>query len=142
VVGRDRVTRLDTHVVAWLYAGEVERLSPTARELLERGELVISPMVQLELIYLHEAGRLSARGGDVVADLRERVGLHLSDQPFSAVVAAAADLTWTRDPFDRLIVGDAVAANSPLITKDETILSHCGLARWNATPEPRHRRLR
>jgi PIN domain nuclease of toxin-antitoxin system len=136
------VTRLDTHVVAWLYAGEVERFTPSVRQLLDEETLVISPIVQLELTNLHEIGRLSVGGSDVVADLRERVGLTLSEQPLTAVVAAAAGLSWTRDPFDRLIVGDAMAANSALVTKDDTILSHCSLARWTATPKPRRRRTR
>jgi PIN domain nuclease of toxin-antitoxin system len=134
------VIRLDTHVVVWLYAGEVERLSETARTLIESERPVISPMVQLELTYLHEAGRLTLGGADIVGDLRDRIGLAMSDQPLTAVVSAAAALTWTRDPFDRLIVGDALAASSPLITKDDTIHRNCELARWDAPPVRRRRR--
>jgi PIN domain nuclease of toxin-antitoxin system len=124
--------RLDTHVVVWLYTGETERLSAAARSALEAEPAAISPMVQLELTFLHEIGRLRLGGGDIVGDLRERLGLVLSPEPFTAVVHAAAGLSWTRDPFDRLIVGDALAANSTLITKDDTILAHCRLARWDA----------
>ena len=136
------MTRLDSHVVAWLYAGAVERFTPTVRRLLDDDPLVISPIVQLELTFLHEIGRLAVGGGDVVADLRERVGLRLSEQPLSAVVAAAAGLSWTRDPFDRLIVADALAANTTLVTKDDTILDHCSLARWGAARKPRRSRPR
>jgi len=46
------------------------------------------------------------------------------------VETEAAPLTWTRDPFDRLIVGDATGANSALLTKDSTILANCPLAEW------------
>jgi PIN domain nuclease of toxin-antitoxin system len=48
----------------------------------------------------------------------------------ASAVAAAIPLNWTRDPFDRLIVGDAIGANSQLLTKDSTILAHCTLAKW------------
>lgn len=124
------VIRLDTHVVVWLYTGEVERFSAPAAHRLETDELVISPMVGLELTYLYEIGRLTVSGAVVVADLQERLGLVLSTQHLASVVAAATPLDWTRDPFDRIIVGDALSSNSPLLTKDAVILKHCPLAEW------------
>jgi PIN domain nuclease of toxin-antitoxin system len=45
-------------------------------------------------------------------------------------VQAAMSLSWTRDPFDRLIAAHAIVANSPLITADETILENLSLATW------------
>ena len=122
--------RLDTHVVVWLYTGETERFSETAVEGLETHDLVISPMVQLELTYLHEIGRLTVSGAEIVGDLVERVGLRLSDASLAAVVHAAASLTWTRDPFDRLIVADALVAATDLLTKDSVILDHVPIAHW------------
>ena len=74
VVGLASVIRLDTHVVVWLYTGELERFTEVARESLEHDDLVVSPIVELELTYLHEIGRLSVAGTLVTADLRERVG--------------------------------------------------------------------
>jgi PIN domain nuclease of toxin-antitoxin system len=124
------VVRLDTHVVVWLFAGEVERLSPVARDRLAVSDVTISSMVELELTYLHEIGRLTVSGAEIVSDLAERIGLIRSMIPFRAAVAAAASLTWTRDPFDRLIVADALAASSQLITKDELIQANCTLALW------------
>lgn len=122
--------RLDTHVVVWLYTGQLECLSAVATESLEREDLVFSPIVELELTYLHEIGRLTVSGTQLIADLRARIGLVASGVPLIAVVAAAAPLSWTRDPFDRLIVGDALAANGPLLTKDDSIRRNCALARW------------
>jgi PIN domain nuclease of toxin-antitoxin system len=126
----DPVVRLDTHVVVWLYTGELERLSPTARQRMSASDLTISPMVELELTYLHEVGRLTVSGAEIIGDLAERIGLLRSIMPFRAAVAAAAPLSWTRDPFDRLIVADALAANSQLVTKDEVIRANCSLALW------------
>lgn len=122
--------RLDTHVVVWLYTGELERVSSPAMTAIEEGGLVISPMVELELSFLHEIGRLTVTGPEITADLRARLGLAFSDQTMSSVVAAATPLVWTRDPFDRMIAGDAVAANAPLLTKNETIRQHVPRARW------------
>lgn len=122
--------RLDTHVVVWLYSGDVDRLSGGARELIESNEPVISPAVELELTFLHEIERLTVTGADIVADLRERIGLSASTETFGAVVAAAASLHWTRDPFDRLIVADALASGASLITKDAGIRDQCRHALW------------
>lgn len=122
--------RLDTHVVAWLHAGLVDRFSDTAAELISACELVVSPMVDLELTHLFEIGRLRVTGADVVADLSERIGLRRSEVSVGALVAVASTLSWTRDPFDRLIVADALAAACPLLTKDEQIRARVDLARW------------
>jgi PIN domain nuclease of toxin-antitoxin system len=113
-----------------MYTGEVDKLTAVATELLETCDLVISPIVQLELSFLYETGRLRVTGGDIVGDLASRIGLRLSPIELIAAVHAAAPLTWTRDPFDRLIAGDALAANSRLLTKDELLRKHLALATW------------
>ena len=125
-----RVIRLDTHAVVWLYTGEIERFTPEGQRLLESEQLTVSPIVQLELTYLHEIGRLKVGGADILGDLESRVRLYTVNQPLLAVVQAAASLDWTRDPFDRLIVGDAVAVKLPLLTKDDAILANLALAVW------------
>ena len=48
---------LDTHVVVWLYAGRTDLLSAAAVEAIEEHSMAISPIVLLELEYLHEIGR-------------------------------------------------------------------------------------
>ena len=126
----DGVIRLDTHVVVWLYTGETEQLSTAAVAAIEQHELVVSPMVQLELSYLHEIGRLTIGGADIIGDLERRVGLRRSDVVLEALADTAASLTWTRDPFDRLIVADALVAGAALVTKDRTIHDHTTIARW------------
>ncbi len=122
--------RLDTHVVVWLFTGETEQLSTDAIDAIEQHQLVISPMVQLELSFLHEIGRLTIGGADMIADLERRIGLRRSDLPLDAIVDTAATLTWTRDPFDRLIVADALVAGAALVTKDRTIHDHTTIASW------------
>jgi PIN domain nuclease of toxin-antitoxin system len=121
---------LDTHVVAWLYAGELDRLPQPVRELLDEEQVVISPMVELELQYLYESGRTTMPGRDVVAALAEEIGLGRCELPFAQVVAGALGESWTRDPFDRLIVAQASARRLPLLTRDQTIHDHYDEAIW------------
>lgn len=122
---------LDTHAVAWLYAGQMERFPAGTRQLLDRHTLRVSPMVALELQYLYEIKRVTAPAAQVLDFLSAQIGLKQAETPFSTVVSAALGVTWTRDPFDRLIAAQAIAENAPLITADENIRTHLPLAKWD-----------
>lgn len=126
----EAVVRLDTHIVVWLFAGTTERLSKPAADAINNNDIVISPMVELELTHLYEIGRLTVSGPAIVADLRDRIGLSRSEVSMAAAVANAGKLSWTCDPFDRVIVGDAIAANTRLVTKDQLIRNNAPLAIW------------
>lgn len=122
---------LDTHVVAWLFAGRVDLVPEPGRQRLEENELLISPIVCLELEYLFEIQRTSQPADIVVAALRSALGLGICDLPFSQVVDEARVQRWTRDPFDRIIVAQARCGSCELMTKDETIHEHYPRAVWS-----------
>ena len=121
---------LDTHIVCWLYEGKTEKLSPSAIQLIEDGELLVSQMVRLELQYLYEIGRIAKGPDEIMASLNEEIGLNVNDRPFSDIVSRACELHWTRDPFDRIITAEALAGDSVLITKDNVIRENCDKAIW------------
>jgi len=91
----------------------------------------VSPIVELELTYLYEIGRVSEPASAPLSALRRTLGLQIADTSLSELVQAAAALSWTRDPFDRLIAAHAVVDNAPLVTADETIRKHLPLAIWD-----------
>jgi PIN domain nuclease of toxin-antitoxin system len=121
---------LDTHVVVWLYDGRPGQIPAAVRERLDHEQLAVSPFVHLELTYLHEVGRGRAPAQTVLDELAARLGLQVSDVPAGAVCSAAVGLTWTRDPFDRLLAAHATVSALPLVTKDVTIRAHLPLAWW------------
>ncbi len=121
---------LDTHVVAWLHAGETERFPGDLLRRFDTGELIICPVVLLELEYLHEIGRLSVNAERIFADLASEIGLRVCPHPFLGVISEALRQPWTRDPFDRMIVAHAISAGHQLVTKDEKILAHFVSAVW------------
>ncbi|MBI4194882.1 MAG: PIN domain-containing protein [Betaproteobacteria bacterium] len=121
---------LDTHITLWLYSGETERISKRAADLLNREPIGVSPVVQLELQYLYEIGRITARPRSIIADLKRRLGLAVEDRPMGTVTERALDLAWARDAFDRLIVAQAVLDNADLITSDRLIRKHYPKAVW------------
>lgn len=122
---------IDTHIAVWLYAGLRERFSTRALNALERHELMFPPMAYLELQYLYQLKRIALPPEPVLATLNASFGVELCSLPFATVAQAAIGISWTTDPFDRLIVAQAIAAgNAPLITADERIRDRYGPAVW------------
>ncbi|MPZ14825.1 MAG: PIN domain-containing protein [Chloroflexi bacterium] len=125
-----RVILLDTHVLVWLYGGERDRIPTTVQQRLTLEQLGVSPFVQLELAYLYEVGRVRRSAQTVIHELGPRLELVVADVAAGAVCSEAIGLTWTRDPFDRLLAAHATVMNLPLVTRDETMLRHVPLAWW------------
>jgi PIN domain nuclease of toxin-antitoxin system len=121
---------LDTHVVIWIAGKQTNRVSPAVRRLLERETLQISPMVAMELETLFEARKLKPEPEQVLNILEREHALSRSEARFDAIIEAARSFAWTRDPFDRLIVANAITDGVRLITADETILANFKDAVW------------
>jgi PIN domain nuclease of toxin-antitoxin system len=66
----------------------------------------------------------------MLAALQNDLGLEVADISLAELVGAATELSWTRDPFDRLIAAHAIVANAPLVTADRAILDNLSLATW------------
>jgi PIN domain nuclease of toxin-antitoxin system len=121
---------LDTHVLVWLYEGLISKFSKNIQNKLNSMELFISPMVELELNFLYEIGRINESGVAIVHYLNAQLNMNILRVDFYKVIAEAQAFTWTRDSFDRLIVATAALLQAPLITKDENIQQHYSLAIW------------
>jgi PIN domain nuclease of toxin-antitoxin system len=122
---------IDTHIVIWLCEGLTEKLTPAASQAIESSELEISPMVLVELAYLFEIKRIVKPATALFDQLQTLIGLRLSDHPFPDVARAAVLETWTRDPFDRIIVAQARSDGySGLITADAKIQQHYSKTIW------------
>ena len=122
---------LDTHVVLWLYLRKGDGLSERARQLIEyEPEILISPMVLLELDYLHEIGRTTLGSTPVYNYLHQRIDLQVCQKSFIDVVRVASLLSWSRDPFDRVITAQSAIDQNRLITKDKIIQENYEYAVW------------
>jgi len=91
----------------------------------------VSPLVSLELAYMHEIGRARDSAPMMLAALRQSIGLEVADISLDKLAQTALGLTWTRDPFDRMIAAQAIVADVPLVTADRTILANLPLAIWD-----------
>ena len=122
---------LDTHIAVDLYNGLVEDLTIKAKRQIEANELLISPMVLLELGYMRQRKRVGTEAEMILAGLNTTFGVNLCQIPFAAVAGLALHILWTNDPFDRMIVAQAQAnRTAKLITRDRLIRTHYSAAIW------------
>ena len=126
----EKLIYLDTHAAIWLYAGDMSLFFSQTLRLLAESPLAVSPAVLLEMQYLLEIGRISADPDRILKSLEKSIGLKVCDLAFHKIITESIKQSWTRDPFDRLIVAHASLAHAGLITKDETILKHYAKALW------------
>ena len=122
---------MDTQVAVWLAEASLAKISRKALSLIQIADLRISPMAVVELQYLYEIRRIVATPPDILVKLNAEIGLSVCDHPFPIIAEIALGETWTRDPFDRIIVAHAKANGlAPLLTKDEAIRANYRNARW------------
>ena len=122
---------IDTQVAIWLNEANLAKLSPKALSLIRTADVRISPMAVVELEYLYEIGRVILKPQEILFKLGAEIGLTVCDHPFPAIAEMALGETWTRDPFDRIIVAHARSNGAaPLLTKDELIRANYPNARW------------
>lgn len=121
---------LDTHAAVFLWEGRLELFGARSRRLLEEVSLLVSPVVRLELGFLREVGKLLVDPDFLLGSLAADCGVGMSADPLRAIVPHAMALTWTRDPFDRLLVATALHHRAPFVTRDRCIRDHFPDAVW------------
>lgn len=109
---------LDTNALLWLDTGHRR-----ARALSRwGGRLNVSPTSFLEIQLLLEAGRIRLRRNATVEALAADDRWTLDDPPSVPWFDEARAVTWTRDPFDRLLVAHARYRGWRLATADGPLL--------------------
>jgi len=109
---------LDTSTLLWAL-GEPERLSPRARRLVDAGENVVSVASYWEVVIKTQKGLLS------IADLptwwrraTDLTAARVLQIRGSHVTALAALPMLHKDPFDRILIAQAVAEGLGVVTND------------------------
>lgn len=109
---------LDTNVALWLLFGNRAAVSDTATKALlsEENSICLSAVSIWEIAIKKSLGKLK-----LAADWYPQLtGLDFEPVPVTAEHARTVeDLPWHhRDPFDRLLIGQAMAENCALVTSD------------------------
>ena len=108
---------LDTHAVIWL--AQAHR---RARPLARFPRIYLSPASMLEIQFLAEIGRVRLSDGVSAVTLAEDDRWRLDEPPAAKWFGAASELSWTRDPFDRLLAAHARLRGWKLATADDLLL--------------------
>ncbi|MBM7808535.1 PIN domain nuclease of toxin-antitoxin system [Geodermatophilus bullaregiensis] len=122
---------LDTHVLVWAAAAP-ERLGVATDLIGEADERLVSAVCVWELAIKQGLGKLSV-GSDVRTWARRVTReLELDHLPVTAEHAAAVEHLPDvhRDPFDRLLVAQAVAEGAVLLTADARLAAYGDVVRF------------
>jgi PIN domain nuclease of toxin-antitoxin system len=122
---------VDTHTLLW-HLQLPKRLGAGARRLLKQADqgkvhVLIPAVVVVELTLVREAGRLAVGPAEVRALTTEYPNFEVLPLDLSQATEFAL-LGTLVDPFDRLIVAAARAADATLLTADR-LITDSGLAR-------------
>jgi len=112
---------LDTHVLVWS-ATAPDRLLPEARAALEDGthEALISIVTAWEIAMEAVAGKARSREARraVLPEVLRRTGYEVAELSLSAALRVRG-LAWHhRDPFDRLLIAQALEHGYTLVSRD------------------------
>ena len=114
---------LDSHVFLWAVAGSRE-LKPPARRLIEAAEQVyVSAASIWEIAIKAQLGEIKADADELVAAIDASGFIEL---PVRAVHAAAVSRLELRhrDPFDRILLAQAISEPLRLLTADATLAAY------------------
>jgi PIN domain nuclease of toxin-antitoxin system len=115
---------LDTHVLLWA-ATDPEALSPEARTAIEDGahEALVSIVTAWEIGIKQSLGKLELpRPAEWwLPEVLRRSGFEVAPIDLAAALRVRA-LPWHhRDPFDRLLVAQALESGYTLVSRDEAL---------------------
>jgi len=112
---------LDTHVLLWA-ATDVARLAPDARAALEDGthDVLVSIVSAWEIAIKQSLGKLElARPAEHwLPEVLKRTGFEIAEVSLSAALCVRG-LAWHhRDPFDRLLIAQALNQGYTVVSRD------------------------
>lgn len=113
---------LDTHFIIWIVS-KSPRLKhyPWLDEYLPWS---VSPISILEIQMLAEVGKRRIENPHFMRQVMGDPRFALDDISLATLTQKALELSWTRDPFDRLIVAHSLARRLPLCSVDGHIQGH------------------
>ena len=113
---------LDTHFLIWIVSDSKRlRNYPWLKQYEPWG---VSPVSLLEIQLLAEVGRRRIDNPRFAEEVMDDPRFVVDEVPFVALIRKSLELSWTRDPFDRLIAAHSLARRIPLCSVDELMREH------------------
>ena len=114
---------LDTHTLLWALA-EDKRLSRRAHELIvsEDNEVMVSAVSAWEIATKKRLGKLEAP--DSLSEVIEQTGFRKRLLTFEDAAQLEQLPLHHRDPFDRMLIAQAVVDGVPLVSRDPAMIDY------------------
>lgn len=124
---------LDTNAFIWLDA-DPSRLSPRASMLLTdpANEVLLSAVSVWEIVIKSQIGKLALRDAipRVVSEQVGKNSIHLLEVQVAHVYAVSSLPRSHKDPFDRLLVAQAIEEGASLVTSDSVFSQYPVAVEW------------
>jgi PIN domain nuclease of toxin-antitoxin system len=116
---------LDTHTMVWAVT-ETAKLSPRVRDVLENPshQILVSPISFWEISLKYALGKVELNGLSPEDFSAACVAMDFDTLPLSPDVASTLHQLAAqhhKDPFDRLLIWQAICLKIPLLSKDSTV---------------------
>ena len=121
---------LDTHALLW-YRGGSKQLLKVAKETIEASDIFLSPISLWEISLLHQKKKIGKNISyqdfqqSILSDNFEEIALTNND----FIVFNKLPLLH-KDPFDRMLIAQALAKDLTLITRDTVIPNYSVKTLW------------
>jgi len=114
---------IDTHIFLWL-AGDVEKINDTHMKYIEdlNNDIYLSPISIAEIMIKKSIGNLDF-SGDILS-LLDEMGIETLDFDAGSALILGRLPFHHRDPFDRMIISQAMTNNYKIITVDRKFKSY------------------
>jgi PIN domain nuclease of toxin-antitoxin system len=113
---------VDTHTFLWAFLHD-HRLTPKAKQVLRSNEheLVFSLVSLWEIAIKIKTGKLNTIGSSVayIRDEMNAYGMELLPIRYDHVLQLESLPHYHSDPFDRLLIAQALTENLPILTSDK-----------------------
>lgn len=113
---------VDTQALLW-WLTDANQLGPKARRLFQSEEPVISPVLLWEIAIKVRLGKLEANVEEIVHAISS-AGFSRIGFLDSHMIALAKLELHHRDPFDRMLIVQAMSENIPLLSSDGKISAY------------------
>jgi PIN domain nuclease of toxin-antitoxin system len=110
---------LDTHTFIWFIMGD-PRITGNVRSQIEMNENVLSIISVWEIAIKHSIGKLNLNSSfaDFVEQQIIMTDIQLITIKIDHVLAVSQLPLHHRDPFDRILIAQAIAENIPILSAD------------------------
>lgn len=117
---------LDTHIFVWLMANDKRLTAPARKMLLNAHQIYVSSATIWEIAIKSAINKIRVDPQDAIQEMLINGFVELKVS--SAHAAAVAKLPLLhRDPFDRLLVAQAIEEHLQLVTADPQLAAYSGL---------------